>query len=120
GHDEAQFVADEIEKLHANGMDYRDIAVFYRTNAQTRALEEIFIRSALPYRIMGGTKFYERAEIKDSMAYLIAVANPDDMLALRRILNTPKRGIGPATETQLASYAGDNGISFRDAMRDAA
>ncbi len=119
GHDEAQFVADEIEKLHANGMDYRDIAVFYRTNAQTRALEEIFIRSALPYRIMGGTKFYERAEIKDSMAYLIAVANPDDMLALRRILNTPKRGIGPATETQLGSYAGDNGITFRDAMRDA-
>ncbi len=119
GHDEAQFVADEIEKLHSNGMDYRDIAVFYRTNAQTRALEEIFIRSALPYRIMGGTKFYERAEIKDAMAYLIAVANPDDALALRRILNTPKRGIGPATETQLASYAADNEISFRQAMRDA-
>jgi DNA helicase-2/ATP-dependent DNA helicase PcrA len=119
GHDEAQFVADEIEKLHAAGMDYKDIAVFYRTNAQTRALEEIFIRSALPYRIMGGTKFYERAEIKDAMAYLIAVANPDDTLALRRILNTPKRGIGPATETQLQSYADDNGITFRQAMRDA-
>jgi DNA helicase-2/ATP-dependent DNA helicase PcrA len=119
GHDEAQFVADEIEKLHAAGMDYKDIAVFYRTNAQTRALEEIFIRSALPYKVMGGTKFYERAEIKDAMAYLISVANPDDILALRRILNTPKRGIGPATETQLASYAEDNGISFRDAMRDA-
>jgi len=119
GHDEAQFVADEIEKLHGAGMDYKDIAVFYRTNAQTRALEEIFIRSALPYRIMGGTKFYERAEIKDAMAYLIAVANPDDTLALRRILNTPKRGIGPATETQLGSYAEDNGISFRQAMRDA-
>ncbi|MFF1634430.1 ATP-dependent helicase [Leifsonia sp. NPDC058248] len=119
GHDEAQFVADEIEKLHSAGMAYKDIAVFYRTNAQTRALEEIFIRSALPYRIMGGTKFYERAEIKDAMAYLIAVANPDDALALRRILNTPKRGIGPATETQLASYAEDNGVSFRQAMRDA-
>jgi DNA helicase-2/ATP-dependent DNA helicase PcrA len=119
GHDEAQFVADEIEKLHSAGMAYKDIAVFYRTNAQTRALEEIFIRSALPYRIMGGTKFYERAEIKDAMAYLIAVANPDDALALRRILNTPKRGIGPATETQLASYADDNGVSFRQAMRDA-
>ncbi|MFI5062256.1 MAG: 3'-5' exonuclease, partial [Actinomycetales bacterium] len=119
GHDEAQFVADEIERLHGAGMDYKDIAVFYRTNAQTRALEEIFIRSALPYRIMGGTKFYERAEIKDSMAYLIAVANPDDTLALRRILNTPKRGIGPATETQLQSYADDNGIGFRQAMRDA-
>ena len=120
GHDEAQFVADEIEKLHAAGMDYKDISVFYRTNAQTRALEEIFIRSALPYKVMGGTKFYERAEIKDSMAYLITVANPDDTLALRRILNTPKRGIGPATETQLASYAEDNGFTFRDAMRDAA
>jgi DNA helicase-2/ATP-dependent DNA helicase PcrA len=119
GHDEAQFVADEIEKLHGAGMDYKDIAVFYRTNAQTRALEEIFIRSALPYRIMGGTKFYERAEIKDAMAYLVAVANPDDTLALRRILNTPKRGIGPATETQLQSYADDNGINFRQAMRDA-
>ncbi|MDQ1580714.1 MAG: ATP-dependent helicase UvrD/PcrA [Microbacteriaceae bacterium] len=119
GHDEAQFVADEIEKLHAAGAAYKDIAVFYRTNAQTRALEEIFIRSALPYRIMGGTKFYERAEIKDSLAYLIAVANPDDTLALRRILNTPKRGIGPATETQLAGYADDNGIGYRQALRDA-
>ncbi|RZU64223.1 ATP-dependent DNA helicase PcrA [Microterricola gilva] len=119
GHDEAQFIADEIEKLHGEGVAYRDIAVFYRTNAQTRALEEIFVRSALPYRVVGGTKFYERAEIKDAMAYLIAVANPADELALRRILNTPKRGIGPATETQLASFAEANGISFRQAMRDA-
>ena len=120
GHDEAQFVADEIEKLHAAGVPYNEMAVFYRTNSQTRALEEIFIRSALPYRIMGGTKFYERAEIKDAMAYLIAVANPSDEMALRRILNTPKRGIGPATETQLAGYAEANGFSFRQAMRDAA
>ncbi len=120
GHDEAQFIADEIEKLHQAGLAYSDIAVFYRTNAQTRALEEIFVRSALPYRIMGGTKFYERAEIKDVLAYLISVANPDDILALRRILNTPKRGIGPATATQLASYASDNELTFRQAMRDAA
>ncbi|PPL19117.1 ATP-dependent helicase [Microterricola pindariensis] len=119
GHDEAQFIADEIEKLRGEGVAYRDIAVFYRTNAQTRALEEIFVRSAVPYRVVGGTKFYERAEIKDAMAYLIAVANPADELALRRILNTPKRGIGPATETQLASFAEANGISFRQAMRDA-
>ena len=118
-HDEAQFVADEIEALHRAGIAYRDIAVFYRTNAQTRALEEIFVRSALPYRVVGGTKFYERAEIKDAMAYLIAVANPLDELALRRILNTPKRGIGPATETALASFAEQNGISFREAMRNA-
>ncbi|ASD23071.1 MULTISPECIES: ATP-dependent helicase [Cryobacterium] len=118
GHDEAQFVADEIEVLHRAGMAYRDMAVFYRTNAQTRALEEILVRAAVPYRVVGGTKFYERAEIKDALAYLVAVANPLDELALRRILNTPKRGIGPATETQLASFAETNGISFRQAMRD--
>ncbi|BDZ63802.1 ATP-dependent helicase [Agromyces mangrovi Wang et al. 2018] len=116
-HDEAQFIADEIDALHRSGIAYRDIAVFYRTNAQTRALEEIFVRSALPYRVVGGTKFYERAEIKDAMAYLIAVANPLDELALRRILNTPKRGIGPATETQLANFADENGMTFREAMR---
>ncbi|MBM7505627.1 ATP-dependent helicase [Agromyces aurantiacus] len=118
-HDEAQFVADEIEALHRAGVAYRDIAVFYRTNAQTRALEEIFVRSALPYRVVGGTKFYERAEIKDAMAYLIAVANPLDELALRRILNTPKRGIGPATETAIASFAEQNDLSFRQGMRAA-
>ncbi|MET4157324.1 UvrD-helicase domain-containing protein [Agromyces sp. PvR057] len=118
-HDEAQFVADEIESLHRSGVAYRDIAVFYRTNAQTRALEEIFVRSALPYRVVGGTKFYERAEIKDAMAYLISVANPLDELALRRILNTPKRGIGPATETALASFAEANQVTFREAMRSA-
>ena len=119
GHDEAQFVADEIVKLRDSGTAYKDIAVFYRTNSQTRALEEIFIRSALPYRVLGGTKFYERAEIKDAMAYLTAVANPFDGLALRRILNTPKRGIGPATETQLASFAEREGISYRESMRRA-
>ncbi|OUE18206.1 ATP-dependent DNA helicase UvrD1 [Clavibacter michiganensis] len=119
GHDEAQFVADEIQKLHEEGTAYSEIAVFYRTNAQTRALEEILIRSAVPYRIMGGTKFYERAEIKDAMAYLVAVANPADVLALRRILNTPKRGIGAATETALANFAESHGVTFREAMRRA-
>ncbi|SDK26818.1 ATP-dependent DNA helicase PcrA [Cryobacterium psychrotolerans] len=119
GHDEAQFVADEIAVLHQAGMAYRDMAVFYRTNAQTRALEEILVRAAVPYRVVGGTKFYERAEIKDALAYLISVANPVDELALRRILNTPKRGIGPATETQLASFAEANQITFRQAMRNA-
>ena len=119
-HDEAQFVADEIQQLHEAGVPYNQIAVFYRTNAQTRALEEIFIRSALPYRVLGGTKFYERAEIKDVMAYLIAVANPADGLALRRILNTPKRGIGPATETALANHGDQLGGTMRDALRDAA
>ncbi|CAN5292537.1 DNA helicase PcrA [soil metagenome] len=120
GHDEAQFVADEISKLRDSGIPYKDIAVFYRTNAQTRALEEIFIRSAVPYRVLGGTRFYERAEIKDALAYLIAVANPRDALALRRILNRPRRGIGPATETALAVFAETNGVSYRDAMRRSA
>ena len=116
GHDEAQFVADEIGRLHREGMNYRDIAVIYRTNSQTRTLEEIFVRSALPYRVIGGTKFYERQEIKDAFGYLVAVANRKDDLATRRILNVPKRGIGDATETLLASFAENNGISVRSAL----
>jgi len=119
GHDEAQFVADEITTLHEGGERYSDIAVFYRTNSQTRALEEIFIRSAIPYRVLGGTKFYERAEIKDAMAYLIQVANPADDLALRRIMNVPKRGIGPATEAALQAHADRVGVLLRDALPDA-
>ncbi|MEO7348858.1 MAG: UvrD-helicase domain-containing protein, partial [Terrimesophilobacter sp.] len=118
-HDEAQFIADEIAVLREAGIDYRDIAVFYRTNAQTRALEDVFIRSALPYRVIGGTKFYERAEIKDAMAYLIAVANPADSLALRRIMNVPKRGIGPATEAALQSHADKDGRPLRAGLREA-
>lgn len=116
-HDEARFVADEIESLHSKGMDYQDIAVFYRTNAQTRALEELLIRSAIPYRVLGGTKFYERAEIKDAIAYLTTIVNPFDEFALRRILNTPKRGIGPMTDAQIAQFAESREISFREAMR---
>jgi DNA helicase-2/ATP-dependent DNA helicase PcrA len=118
-HDEAQFIADEITTLHGSGVQYRDMAVFYRTNAQTRALEEVFIRSALPYRVLGGTKFYERAEIKDAFGYLIAVANPADPMALRRIMNTPKRGIGPATEAALQNHADKTGVTLRQAMREA-
>ncbi|MCU1579490.1 MAG: ATP-dependent helicase PcrA [Rhodoglobus sp.] len=119
GHDEAQFVADEIEKLRSAGLSLNDVAVFVRTNSQTRPLEEIFIRSAIPYRIPGGTRFYERAEIKDAMAYLIQVANPDDDLALRRIMNVPKRGIGPATEASLQAYADRVGVPLREALLDA-
>ncbi len=115
-HDEAQFIADEINQQHRDGANYGDVAVFYRTNAQTRALEEIFIRAGIPYRVVGGTKFYERQEIKDAFGYLVAIANARDDLATRRILNVPKRGIGDATETQLASYAERNGISVRQAL----
>lgn len=118
-HDEAQFVADEIEALRKAGTDYAQMAVFYRTNSQSRALEEIFIRSAIPYKIMGGTKFYERAEIKDAIAYLVAVANPADEMAVRRILNKPRRGIGDVTETTIARYAAEQQISFRDALANA-
>jgi DNA helicase-2/ATP-dependent DNA helicase PcrA len=115
-HDEAQFVADEVEALRRAGMPYSEMAVFYRTNSQSRALEEIFIRSAVPYKIMGGTKFYERAEIKDALAYLVAVANPADEMAVRRILNKPRRGIGDVTETAIARFAEEQGITFRDAL----
>ncbi|AYF97496.1 ATP-dependent helicase [Protaetiibacter intestinalis] len=118
-YDEAQFVADEIQKLHEAGAAYKDMAVFFRVNSQTRALEDILIRAAIPYRIAGGTKFYERAEIKDAMAYLIQVANPADDLALRRIMNTPKRGIGPATEAALQAHADRLGMPLRESLREA-
>ena len=118
-HDEAQFVADEVEALRRTGLAYGQMAVFYRTNSQSRALEEILIRAAVPYKIMGGTKFYDRAEIKDALAYLVAVANPADELAVRRILNKPRRGIGDVTETSIARYAADEGITFRDALANA-
>ena len=115
-HDEAQFIADEIGDLHRAGTNYRDIAVFYRTNAQTRALEEIFIRAGLPYRVVGGTKFYERQEIKDAFGYLVSISNPKDDLAIRRILNVPKRGIGDASETAIAHFAERNKISVRESL----
>lgn len=115
-HDEARFVADEIEDLRREGFAYGDIAVFYRTNSQTRALEELLIRSAVPYRILGGTKFYERAEIKDAMAYLTSLANPYDPISWSRLLGAPKRGIGPMAEAQLANFQEQHGLSFHEAM----
>lgn len=115
-HDEAQFIADQVHKLRDEGYRYGDMAVFYRTNAQTRALEEILIRSAVPYKLIGGTKFYERAEVKDIVAYLLTIANPADELSVRRIINSPKRSIGPATETAISNFARENDITFREAM----
>lgn len=115
-HDEARFVAEEIEDLHRAGVAYGDIAVFYRTNSQTRALEELLIRGAIPYRVLGGTKFYERAEIKDAMSYLTSLANPYDPIAWSRLIGVPKRGIGPMAEAQLAFFQETHGISFHDAM----
>ena len=115
-HDEARFVAEEIEDLHRTGIAYGDIAVFYRTNSQTRALEELLIRGAIPYRVLGGTKFYERAEIKDAMSYLTSLANPYDPIAWSRLIGVPKRGIGPMAEAQLAFFQESHGISFHEAM----
>ncbi|MHA3684343.1 ATP-dependent helicase [Leucobacter sp. HY1910] len=119
-HDEARFVAEEIEDLHRAGLAYGDVAVFYRTNSQTRALEELLIRSAIPYRVLGGTKFYERAEIKDAMAYLTSIANPYDPIAWSRLLGAPKRGIGPMAEAHLAIFQETEGLSFHEAMQRAA
>ncbi|WP_125099131.1 ATP-dependent helicase [Leucobacter chromiireducens] len=115
-HDEARFVAEEIEDLHRDGFAYNDIAVFYRTNSQTRALEELLIRSAIPYRVLGGTKFYERAEVKDAMAYLTSIANPYDPIAWSRLLGAPKRGIGPMAEAHLANFQEAQGVSLHEAM----
>ncbi|MBK0420732.1 UvrD-helicase domain-containing protein [Leucobacter sp. CSA2] len=115
-HDEARFVAEEIEDLHRGGLAYSDIAVFYRTNSQTRALEELLIRSAIPYRVLGGTKFYERAEVKDAMSYLTSIANPYDPISWSRLLGAPKRGIGPMAEAHLANFQEAQGLSFHEAM----
>lgn len=115
-HDEARFIAREIDALTDSGVNPGDVAIFYRTNAQSRALEEIFIRTGLPYRVVGGTRFYERKEIKDALAYLRAIANPDDSVSIRRIFNTPRRGLGDKAEATLAAYAHDRGISFGSAI----
>jgi DNA helicase-2/ATP-dependent DNA helicase PcrA len=120
-HDEASFVANEIDRLSdEHGVPASDVAVFYRTNAQSRSLEEIFIRVGLPYRVVGGTRFYERKEVRDALAYLRAIANPDDDVSLRRILNTPKRGIGERAEAMVEAFAQRERITFWSALTRAA
>ncbi|MCI2238729.1 DNA helicase PcrA [Paenibacillus sp. TRM 82003] len=119
-HGEAQFVADEVDRLHDEaGVRYGDVAVFYRTNAQSRALEEVFIRTGLPYKVVGGTRFYERREVKDAVAYLRLLDNPDDTVNLRRVLNVPKRGIGERAEATLAVFAERERIPFGQALERA-
>ena len=116
-HDEASFIAEEIDRLtDAEGVRPGDVAVFYRTNAQSRALEEVFVRVGLPYKVVGGTRFYERREVKDALAYLRVLANPDDAVNLRRILNVPKRGIGDRAEACVAALADRERISFNAAL----
>ncbi|HEX2856499.1 MAG TPA: DNA helicase PcrA [Propionibacteriaceae bacterium] len=120
-HDEAQFVANEIDKLHDEGVGrYGDTAVFYRTNAQSRAFEEVFIRVGLPYKVVGGVRFYERREVRDAIAYLRAIANPADDVSVRRILNVPKRGIGDRAEAAIEAIAASEQITFSAALERAA
>ena len=119
-HDEAAFVAGEIDRLVDGGdANNADIAVFYRTNNQSRVFEEIFIRLGLPYRVVGGVRFYERREVRDALAYLRMLANPEDTVSLRRIVNVPKRGIGDRAEAVVAAHADQQRISFFAALRDA-
>ncbi|RRO12863.1 ATP-dependent DNA helicase PcrA [Saccharopolyspora rhizosphaerae] len=120
-HDEAAFVAGEIDRLVDQGeATFNDIAVFYRTNNQSRVFEEVFIRLGLPYRVVGGVRFYERREVRDALAYLRVLDNPDDTVSLRRILNVPKRGIGDRAEAVVAAHAEQERISFGTALRKAA
>ncbi|MFN6549809.1 DNA helicase PcrA [Mycolicibacterium septicum] len=120
-HDEARFVAEEIDALaDSEGVKYSDVAVFYRTNNSSRALEEVFIRAGIPYKVVGGVRFYERREIRDIVAYLRVLDNPGDSVSMRRILNTPRRGIGDRAEACVAVYAENTGASFNDALQAAA
>ena len=120
-HDEARWISQEVDRLaDEHGVRPRDVAVFYRTNAQSRALEEAFMRAGQPYKVIGGTRFYDRREIKDAIAYLRAVDNPDDDVNLRRILNVPKRGLGDKAEGALAEHAARYAVSFGQAIADAA
>lgn len=120
-HDEANYIVQQIDDLVDSGhFGYSDIAIMYRTNNASRALEEVLLRAGLPYKVVGGTRFYERKEIRDIVAYLKALDNPDDETALRRIINTPRRGIGDRALAQVSVHASSHSISFRAALDDAA
>jgi DNA helicase-2/ATP-dependent DNA helicase PcrA len=119
-HDEAAWVVQRIEELgDEDAAAPSDVAVFYRTNAQSRVFEEVFIRAGLPYKVVGGVRFYERKEIRDALAYLRVIANLDDVVSLRRIVNTPRRGIGDRAEAMVEAYAQKEGISFGAALERA-
>ena len=119
-HSEAQFVADEVDRLTDEKIAKPgDVAVFYRTNAQSRVFEEIFIRTGMPYKVVGGVRFYERKEIKDALAYLRVLVNPSDAVSLRRILNVPKRGIGDRAEACVGAFADRERITFWEALQRA-
>jgi DNA helicase II / ATP-dependent DNA helicase PcrA len=116
---EARFVVSEIVRLIDAGTRAADVAVFYRTNAQSRALEDVLVREGVPYQVVGGVRFYERAEIKDAMAYLAVISNPSDSGALERIINVPKRGLGATSVARLQEHARRNGVSLYGALAEA-
>ncbi len=117
-HEEALFVAEEVQRLvEEEGYRYADVAVFYRTNAQSRVLEDVFMRVGIPYRVVGGVRFYQRREVKDVLAYLRLLLNPQDVISARRIVNTPKRGIGEQTVAALEGFAALEQIPFLEACR---
>ena len=116
---EARFVVSEVLRLVDSGDSLKDIAVFYRTNAQSRTLEDVLVREGVPYQIVGGVRFYERAEIKDLMAYLSVISNSNDSVSLERIINVPKRGLGATSVARLSEHAQRNGISLYDALAEA-
>lgn len=118
-HSEAYFIVEKIMEGRNKGRNYRDFAILYRTNAQSRVIEEVLVKSNIPYVIFGGTKFYDRKEIKDILAYLRLISNPDDDISLRRIINVPKRGIGQTTVEKIADYAAQHEISMYQAIRQA-
>ncbi len=113
-HEEARYVAGEIQRLTEAGLSNNDVAVFYRTNAQSRVLEDTLVRYRMPYQVIGGTRFYERAEVKDALAYLTVLANPNDQVSLQRIINSPKRGIGKTTVDRLLAHANTSGEAALD------
>jgi DNA helicase-2/ATP-dependent DNA helicase PcrA len=119
-HDEAAWVAEQIDALTDEGLAQpKDIAIFYRTNNASRVFEEVFIRVGMPYKVVGGVRFYERREVRDALAYLKVVANPADVVSLRRVLNTPKRGIGERAESAVERFADRERIPFASALRRA-
>ncbi|HVM66696.1 MAG TPA: DNA helicase PcrA [Acidimicrobiales bacterium] len=119
-HDEASFVAHEMGRLHdVDGLAWSDMAVFYRTNAQSRVIEEELVRRSIPYKVIGGTRFYDRKEIKDALAYLRAVTNPSDEVSLKRVVNVPKRGVGDTSIGRVDAWAAAHGAAFGDGLAQA-
>ena len=116
--DEGRWIAGEIEKQRQKGLSYNQVAVFYRTNAQSRMLEDMLLRAGVPYRIVGGTRFFDRAEIRDVMAYLTLVVNPADDIAAKRVINAPRRGIGKSTVERIEQFAREMDMTFMEARRD--